>query len=100
MTRRRDRFDREASGTERAGHDRKPELALVGDVVAVGVRAENVSRGQVVLLREGMERLERRAGVDENGGPARLVAHEIGVREPAGVEAACDEHHRKLHPAR
>ena len=66
---------------QRAGDDRQPELALVDDVVDVGVRAQDVGRGQLVLAGEGEQRLERRARVDEDGGAARLVADDVGVRE-------------------
>ena len=40
------------------------------------------------------QRLERRAAVDEDGGAARLVGHEIRVREPPRVHASLDQHAR------
>ncbi len=93
---RRDRLDLEPAGRQRAHHDRKPELVLVDDMVAVGVRAQDVRCSQVVLAGEGEERLHRRAGVDEHRGPAGLVADDVAVREVLRIEAAGDEHPASL----
>jgi hypothetical protein len=43
--------------------------------------------------RNGVEeRTERRSGVDEDGGTARLVADKVGVREPLRMHAPLDDH--------
>ena len=47
---------------------------------------------QPVLADERVQRLHRRARVDEHGGSALAVADDVGIREVLVVEAAGDEH--------
>ena len=54
------------------------------------VGAQDVGRGQLVLLGEGEQRLERCARVDEDGRATGLVADEVGVREVPGIQAPLD----------
>ena len=49
---------------------------------------------QALALDHREEGLERRAAVDEDGRPARLVGDEVGVREPARMHAPLDQHRR------
>ena len=65
-----------------------PDAKLIG----VGVRRQQVRHPQAVA-RDGVEqRPKRRARVDEDRRPARLVADHVGVREPARVHAPFDNH--------
>ena len=58
------------------------EQLVVGDVVGVGVRRQQVRRLDLEPLDRREQRLDRRPGVDEHGRPAGPVGDEIGVREP------------------
>jgi hypothetical protein len=93
---RRERADREAAGLEIALHHAAVVAAadrvVAGDVVAVGVRGEQVRHRQAVPRDRVEERPEGRAGVDEDRRPARLVADQVGVREPIRVHAPLDNH--------
>ena len=90
--------DDEAAGFEVALDDLEPEalheLVVAGDVIRMRVRREEMRDRQPLLLRRANQRLERRAAVDEDRGASRLVADEVGVREPLGMHAAVDEHRR------
>ena len=59
--------------------DRHAELALVDDVIGVGVRPQDMGRRDPPLRDRLEQRLERRAGVDEDGRASGLVRDEIGV---------------------
>ena len=52
---------------------------------------QNVKRG-IADVVTAKKRLERGAGVHEDGGPARLVGDQVRVREPVGVHAPLDDH--------
>ena len=87
------------------GHDGDPEpareLVLVLDVIRMAVRAEDVRRREPLALDRLEQRLERRPAVDEHGHAAGLVADDEGVREPARVHRALDDHAQSLrHRAR
>jgi hypothetical protein len=68
------------------------QVTIVRDVIRVPVSPQDVSGLDSPALRSLVERLHRRAGVDEDGRPAFLVRKEIGVREPARIHAPLDEH--------
>src|SRR5262249_42638471 len=84
--------DVQSPGGQSAYDDRQPELALVCDVVAVRMGAEDVRRREPVVADEGEQGLERRTRIHEDRGAALRVADDVGVREVAGIEAAFDEH--------
>src|SRR3954463_5689284 len=65
--------------------------AWVGGRGGGGGREEG-RRVQAVPVAALKQRLERGARVDEDGRSTRLVADQIGVREPARVHAAFDDH--------
>ena len=65
-------------------------------MVVVAVGDEDVRHGEVVLLHGVEQRLERRARVDEDRCPARLVVGEVRLREPARMHAADDFHAASL----
>jgi acyl transferase domain-containing protein len=98
VARRRQRLEPKRARLERALHDRHAEaradLAVTRDVVGIGVRRQQVRHRQALARDDLEERLERRTAVHEDGGPARLVGDEVGVREPAGVHAPLDQHRR------
>ena len=94
MARRRDRLDDQPAGFERTGDDRQPELVLVLDVVEMTVCPQHVRRRQPLLFDEREQRLERRAGVDEDSCASGLVADDVRVREKAGIHASADQHGR------
>ena len=54
---------------------------------------QNVKRG-IADVVTAKKRLQWRAAVDEDSSPTRLVGDEVGVREPARIHAALDEHGR------
>ena len=94
MPRRRDRLDREALGLERGRHHRQVELLLVLDVVGVGVCAEEVGQAEAVGRDELEQRRDRRARIDEDGGPPAALADDEGVGEVAGMHASREQHGR------
>ena len=78
---------REHARAETLDHD-----ARLVDVVAVGVRDQEVGHGQALDVGRVDQRRDRSAGVDDDGRAARLVADQVGVREPLRVHAALDDH--------
>ena len=72
------------------------EFPVTGDVIRMGVRREQVRDLEAFALDCLVQRLERRAAVDEDGRPARPVSEQIGVREPLGVHAPFDQHDRTV----
>ena len=97
-----ERLDREAAGLERALDDLDAvaldELGVAGDVVGVRVRREQVRDVQALALDDLVQRLERRAAVDEDGRPAGLVREQVRVREPVGMHAPLDQHGETVTP--
>ncbi len=67
-------------------------LAELGDVVVVVVGQQDVRDVQAVLVRLGEQRVERAAGVDEEGVAAGLGRDQVGVGEPAIAHGAFDDH--------
>src|SRR5262249_16952135 len=76
-----------AAGLEGARHARDAELALVLDVVAVTVGAEDCDRLRSPALHGFEQRLHRRTAVDEDGGSALLVRDDVRIREVSGMHA-------------
>ena len=86
-----ERLDRQPAGLERALDDLDAvaldELRVAGDVVGVRVRRQQVRHVQALALDDLVQRLERRAAVDEDRRAAGLVREQVRVREP--VRDAC-----------
>ena len=80
---RRQRLEAEPARLQRPFDDLEPvalaQLVVAGDVVAVGVGRQQVRHVQPFALDELVERLERRARVDEDGGPAGPVRDQVRV---------------------
>src|SRR5687768_15712645 len=57
---------------------------------------EQVRDFELLALGPLHQRPRRAAGIDRHGLSAGLVADEIGVREPVGMERAFDDHESKL----
>ena len=80
----------------RVAADRTSEPRLVvdvvSDVIGVMVGAQDVAHRQPELgdLRE--DRAGRTPGVDEDRASSGLVGHEVGVRQPARIHRALDDH--------
>jgi phage shock protein A len=74
------------------GLDRQAELALVLDMVGMRMGPQDDLRLDPPVLRRLLQRLERRSGIDVQGGPALLICNEVGVREVARMQAPFDEH--------
>ena len=93
---RRQRVDLETSGLDRPGHDLErealDELVVAGDMVGMSMGDQEMRRRDALALDRGEQRLERRAGVDEDGRPSGLVGEQEGIREPRLVHAALDDH--------
>ena len=91
----------QAAGLERALDDLEPvpldELGVAGDVIGMRVRRQQVRDVQPLALDDLVQRLERRAAVDEDGRPARLVGEQVRVREPVGMHAPLDQHGETVH---
>ena len=68
------------------------DLVQLGDVVVVVVGEQNVRDGHAVLVGLGEQRLDRAAGVDEEGVAARLRRDEVGVGEPVRAHGTFDDH--------
>src|SRR6185312_8139308 len=66
--------------------------ARLVDVGAVRVGDEQVRHGQALDVGRVDQRCDRPAGVDDAARPARLVADEVGVRQPPRVHAALEDH--------
>ena len=96
-----ERLDRETAGLDRPFDDLEPvaldELLVAGHVVGVRVRREQVRDRESFALDGLVQRLERRAAVDENRRPARFVRDEVRVREPLGMHAPLDQHAGTVH---
>ena len=75
------------------------EQAVVGDVVGVRVRRQQVRGVHVEPLDGGEQGLDRGAGVDEDGGSAGPVGDQVGVREPPRIHAPLDDHGAGSMPA-
>ena len=88
--------DRETARLERAFDDLNAvaldELGVAGDVVGVRVRCQQVRDVQALALDDLVQRLERRAAVDEHRRPPGLVREQVRVREPVGMHAPLDQH--------
>ena len=52
---------------------------------------------RALALDDLVQRCERRAAVDEDGGSAGLVGEQVGVREPVGMHAPFDQHGWTVH---
>ena len=77
------------------GHREPVEVVLeLRDVVAVVVGEEDVGDGQAEAVDRLEDRLDRAAGVDQHRVPARAVADDVAVREPAGGHRALEDHGR------
>ena len=61
-------------------------------MIGVRMRRQQVRDHEAEPLDGLVQRLERRAGVDEHAGPALAVRDEIGVRQPGGMHAPFDDH--------
>jgi hypothetical protein len=85
------------------GDDREPkaplQLLVVRDVIAVGMRRQEVGHLDVQPVDRGEQRLQRRAAVHEDGVAAGPVGDEVGVREPVRVHAPFNDHARGRMPA-
>ena len=96
------RLDRETARLERALDDLDAvaldELGVAGDVVGVRVRRQQVRHVQALALDDLVQRLERRAAVDEDRRPAGLVREQVRVREPVGMHAPLDQHRETVTP--
>ena len=96
-----ERLDRQPAGLERALDDLDAvaldELRVAGDVIGVRVRRQQVRHVQALALDDLVQRLERRAAVDEDRRAAGLVREQVRVREPVGMHAPLDQHGKTVH---
>ena len=80
----------------RIGDDGRPEAALellvMGDVVRVRVRREQMRDLDFQPLDGGHERVDRSPAVHEDCRASRPVRDQVGVREPARIHGAFDDH--------
>jgi hypothetical protein len=86
-------------GGEDAHTETTLQLLVVGDVVAVRMRGQEVGDLDFQTVDRRQQRFDRRARVDEDGRAAGAVRDEVGVRKPAGIHAPFDYHGAGRMPA-
>ena len=89
----------EPLGLQRVGQDLHAEALLVDAFSATWSWwwwvSSRCGDRHAVLLDRLEQRLGRAAGVDHARRAARLVGHEVGVRQPLGLHGALDDHRRR-----
>ena len=87
-------------GSERVHRRPGPasQLGVPLDVIQVAVRGQDRRHVQTVTLDRLEQGTKRRAAVDDDGRATVPVRHEVGVRQPSGIQGSLEDHPAKSIP--